>query len=274
MYRDLLVHVDGGPGGRARLRFAVDLAERLNARLSGLHVTPPAEVPPMYKASQLAGAINRIAEDLAVDARQAATIFSEETSQCSVTPSWSQSAGNIAAGISKKARFADLVILGQYEQQNSPERHPLPAAHSVVLNCGRPVLVVPASAQPGELRRIAVAWDGSREAARAVHDALTLLRMAQSVQIVTVVLRSEDGSDGDDNRLPAHLRRHGVKVANDVIQIRTDQEHRSLQDTIGQDHYDLLVMGGYSHAIWMEFIFGGATQSILLSSTIPVLVSH
>jgi nucleotide-binding universal stress UspA family protein len=274
MYRDLLVHVDGGPDGRARLRFAVELAERLNARLSGLHVTPPAEVPPMYKASQLAVVIDKIADDLALDARQAAAIFSEETTQCSITPSWSQSAGDVAAGISEKARFADLVILGQYEQQDSPERHPLPAAHSVVLNCGRPVLVVPANARPGELRRIAIAWDGSREAVRAVHDALPLLRMAQSVQIITVVPQSENGGDSNDNRLSAHLRRHGVKVGDDVIQIRTDEEHGSLQNTIEQDRYDLLVMGGYSHSMWIEFIFGGATQSILLSSTIPVLVSH
>jgi hypothetical protein len=82
-----------------------------------------------------------------------------------------------AQGISHRARYADLVILGQYEWQGSPETHPLPIAHPVVLRCGRPVLVVPAAVQQSALARIAIAWEGSREAVRAVHDALPLLRL-------------------------------------------------------------------------------------------------
>jgi nucleotide-binding universal stress UspA family protein len=165
-------------------------------------------------------------------------------------------------------------MLGQYEWQGSPETHPLPISASVVLRCGRPVLVVPAAAQQSALARVAIAWDGSREAVRAVHDALPLLRLARSVQIVTMIPPSAEDNDVDAASVSAHLAKHGVEIGVDTLQIRTDDEHASLRQRIEQGHYDLLVMGGYSHPMWLEFIFGGLTQSILLSSKIPVLVSH
>jgi nucleotide-binding universal stress UspA family protein len=142
------------------------------------------------------------------------------------------------------------------------------------LRCGRPVLVVPATVQSTALGRIAVAWDGSREAVRAVHDALPLLRLAPSVQIVTMIAPSAADDDVDARSLSTHLANHGIEVGANVLLIRTAKEHQSLQKQIDQGQYDLLVMGGYSHAKWFEFIFGGATQSLLLSSKIPIFVSH
>lgn len=274
MYRDVLVHVDGGPTGRGRVQFAADLAERSDARLNGLHVTPPAEVPPLYKPSFVAGVAAKRTADLALDARRAEEIFSEATGNHSIATNWSQSAGDVVRGISDKARFADLVIVGQDEWQGSPERHPLPIAHSVVLKCGRPVMVVPAKMQRKDLARIAIAWDGSREAVRAVHDALPLLRQSRSVQVITMLSRSAIADEMDTNALSAHLARHGIEVGSDVLQVRTAEEHASLRKQIESGPYDLLVMGGYSHPMWLEFIFGGTTQSILLSSGIPVFVSH
>jgi len=274
MFRDLLVHVDGGQAGRRRVQFAADLAVRTGARLSGIHVTPPAEVPPLYKPSQVAKVAADLSSKLALDAQAAATVFSEEATGRLADACWFEAEGDVAQGISNRARYADLVILGQYEWQGSPLTHPLPIAHSVVLRCGRPVLVVPAVIQPSSLARIAVAWDGSREAVRAVHDALPLLRLSRSVQIVTIIPPSADDNEVDTESLLGHLAKHGIEIGTDVLQIRTAKEHDSLRKQIEQGQYDLLVMGGYSHPMWMEFIFGGVTQSILLSSKIPVLVSH
>jgi Universal stress protein family. len=81
MFRDLLVHVDGGQGGRRRVQFAVALAARMGARLSGLHVTPLPDVPPLYKPSRVAEVAAGIASELSLDAREAATIFNEEATQ-------------------------------------------------------------------------------------------------------------------------------------------------------------------------------------------------
>jgi nucleotide-binding universal stress UspA family protein len=270
MFRDLLVHVDGSPAGRRRVQFAVGLAKRMSARLSGLHVTPSVEVPPRYKPSRVDQAATEISAKLALDARAAAMIFREEAADAC----WFEAAGDMVQGISDKARYADVVILGQYEWQGAPERHPLPIAHPVVLRCGRPVLVVPADVQPSAFASIAVAWDGSREAVRAVHDALPLLRMSRSVEIVTMIAPSAEGKDADAKSLSAHLANHGIEVGTNVLQLKTPAEHESLRKHLEQGHYDLLVMGGYSHAMWLEFIFGGATHSILMSSRIPILVSH
>jgi len=98
-------------------------------------------------------------------------VFSEEAAGRLTDACWFEAEGDVDQGISNRARYADLVILGQYERQGSPETHPLPIAHSVVSRCGRPVLVVPAAVQLSALERIAIAWDGSREAVRSVHDA-------------------------------------------------------------------------------------------------------
>ena len=274
MLRDLLVHVDGSQAGRCRVQFAADLALRMGARLSGIHVTPTAEVPPLYKPSQVANVAAGLSSKLAMAAQSAATAFSEEVTGRMADVRWFEMEGDVVQSISDKARYADLVILGQYESQGSPETHPLPIAHSVVLKCGRPVLVVPATAKQSSLARIVVAWDGSREAVRAVHDALPLLRLSQSVQIVTMIPKSADDNEVDAESLLAHLAKHGIEVGTDVLQLRTIKEHDSLRKQIEQGNYDLLVMGGYSHPMWQEFIFGGATQSILLSSKIPAFVSH
>jgi nucleotide-binding universal stress UspA family protein len=215
-----------------------------------------------------------LSSKLTLDEQAAATVFSEEASGRLADACWLNAEGDVVQGISNRARYADLVILGQYERQGWPEAHPLPIAHSVVLRCGRPVLVVPAVVQSSSLGRIAIAWDGSREAVRAVHDALPLLRLARLVQIVTIISPSAQDNEIDTKNLLWHLAKHGIEVGTEMHQIRTIKEHDSLSWQIEQGHYDLLVMGGYSHPMWLEFIFGGATQSILLSSKIPVLVSH
>ena len=124
---------------------------------------------------------------LASDARAAATPFTEQARQRLEGACWFEAAGNVVEGISEKARYADLVIVGQYEWQGPLETHPLPIAHSLSLQCGRPVLVVPADMQSKAFDRVAIAWDGSREAVRAVHDALPVLRLSRSVDIVEIV---------------------------------------------------------------------------------------
>ncbi|HEV2547827.1 MAG TPA: universal stress protein [Stellaceae bacterium] len=273
MFRDLLVHVDGTQAGRRRVKLALDLAKRTESQLSGLHVTPPPEVPPRYKPSRVAGVEADISRYLAIDAQSAERLFSEETSH-QTNISWHQANGDMVEGICERARYADLVLLGQYEWQGTAETHPLPVAHRVVLRSGRPVLVVPEEARPSDFARVAVAWDASREAVRAVHDALPLLRLARSVETVAMVDSTGKDDELDLRRLAAHLKNHGVPIEPRTQKMSSANEHAALREQLAHGHYDLIVMGGYSHSIWREFIFGGATQSILLSSRSPILVSH
>ena len=107
-----------------------------------------------------------------------------------------------------------------------------------------------------------------------MHDALPLLALSQSVEIVTIIAPSAVESADDAKQLSAHLANHGIEIEAGLIQIRSEEEPVALRKQMEKAEYDLLIMGGYSHPKWLEFIFGGATQSILLLSKIPVLVSH
>ena len=168
-------HQLGAPHGRTAQR----LARHAAAGESALK----------FKPSQIARAASEISLKLASDARAAATVFTERAGGQLERASWFEAAGDVVDGISEKARYADLVIVGQYQWQGPLETHPLPIAHSLSLQCGRPVLVVPADLPSEAFDRVAIAWDGSREAVRAVHDALPFLRLARSVDIVEIVVR-------------------------------------------------------------------------------------
>jgi nucleotide-binding universal stress UspA family protein len=215
-----------------------------------------------------------LSSTLTSDALAAAAMFNEETRGRLTDARWFEAQGDVVRNINFCACYADLAILGQNVWQEPPTSHPLPIADSVLLQCGRPILIMPAVVTHTHFKRIVIAWDGSREAVRAVHDALPFLSAATSVHVVTMIPASGETSAVDAESLVAHLGRHAVAVQAGVQQIKTDQEHDSLRKQIEHGHYDLLVMGGYSHSMWRDFIFGGATQSILMSSTMPVLVSH
>ena len=103
---------------------------------------PPPDVPPLYKPSQLDEAVAYMSKKLASNARAAKEAFSEGVAQRLADTRWFGADGDVVDGICEYARYADLVILGQYEWQGPHLAHPLPIAHSVVLRCGRPVLVV------------------------------------------------------------------------------------------------------------------------------------
>src|SRR5471032_759876 len=104
MLRDLLVHVDGSDAGRRRLQFAIDHALRTGARLSGLHVMPPPDVPPLYKPSQLDEVVANMSLKVAANARAAKRVFDEEAAQRLADMRWFESDGDVVDGISASAR--------------------------------------------------------------------------------------------------------------------------------------------------------------------------
>jgi nucleotide-binding universal stress UspA family protein len=270
--RDILVHVDGTEAGRRRIACAFDLAERHQARLTGLHVTAPVDVPPYYKPSlvgQVATALEQRSEQ---NAQVSAALFNAAAAQHSVEVLWQATNGGMARAICNYARWSDLVIVGQYEREGTAERHPLSLAGDVAQDCGRPVLVVPAPVERSALRRVLIAWDGGRQVVRAVHDALPLLRRAQSV-VEIATIEDQPSADGLQPLLD-HLRRHQIAIEGDVHLRPSGSTAGALVERVKQGHFDLLVMGAYGHPAWLEFLFGGTTPAALLNASSPVLVSH
>lgn len=184
--------------------------------------------------------------------------------------------GDVARLLSLRARHADLVVLGQPDREGMVADGPgLPA--TVALDCGRPVIVVPTigtAATIGE--RVLVAWDGGREAVRAVNDALPILRRAKSVTVLSVnpAESEDDGPREPGADISLHLARHSVKVE---AQRRITAELSAgdvILNEVANKGSDLLVMGTYGHSRLRELVLGGVTRQILASMTIPVLMSH
>lgn len=278
-YRSILVHLDIDRGCPGRVAAAVELATRLDAHLIGLY--PTAEyVMPAFAAGGLP------AEVLAMQRRQAVAraesglaAFREAAErggaahEARLEPCTDVDVPDV---LSLHLRYADLAILGQPDPQDpaSPGRSLL---ENVVLASGRPALIVPfigAAKPPGE--KVMVAWDGGREAARAVADALPLLKAARSVTVMVVNASRGSGNHGEEPGadIATHLARHGVTVEVHHSEASDISIGDVLLSRISDEGTDLLVMGAYGHSRLRELVLGGVTRTLLGHMTVPVLMSH
>jgi nucleotide-binding universal stress UspA family protein len=166
------------------------------------------------------------------------------------------------------ARLRDLTIM--------PASNDRWYAEAVIFGSGKPTLILPESPRPRpfELGTVAVAWDFSRAAARAVADAIPLLEKAKKVRVVTVLNEKHMDNKHSAEELSKNLSRHGI----DVVLDRVDAKGRSIGDVleayVASHASDMLVMGAYGHSRLREFVLGGATKSLLLKPPLPILFSH
>lgn len=150
-------------------------------------------------------------------------------------------------------------------------------AEAVLFGAGRPVVVYPeagAIAAGSTFGTVAVAWDASRSAARAVADALPVLREAREVRILTVTDEKPGVQGGAATELARHLRTHGVEAHVDEISAADEPIGRVMRQYVADRSVELLVMGGFGHSRALEFVLGGATASVLEAPPCPVLMSH
>jgi nucleotide-binding universal stress UspA family protein len=241
---DMLVYLDKSPACVERLELACRLAHRFEAYL--LAVCPE--------------------EAIAVGER-----FAKILKQENLDGEWELAVGLPASYVTRRSQAVDLVILGQ----RTPD-HPtgLDAPEEVVLACGRPVLIVPYA---GHIERIGetalVAWNGSREAARAAQDALPLLSASASVTVLLINPEEEADIDAADN-LVVHLARHGLNAKKLVAREDILAVSDALLAQVSALGADLLVMGAYGHSRLREMILGGVTRDVLRNMNVPVLMSH
>ena len=173
------------------------------------------------------------------------------------------------------AHYADLIVVPSATGADSGVAHEY--FTNLLIGSGRPVLVVPPSYQAkARISRAVVAWQPSRECARAVHDALPLLKTAESVDILVVDPEIGEFAHGDQPGadIAAHLAKHGLKVQ---VYVRLRMGHTiaaSILQHAKEVGADLLVAGGYGHSRFREFMLGGVTRDLLCSTHLPVLFSH
>lgn len=175
----------------------------------------------------------------------------------------------LAATASLAARYHDVSLVG-WEAENPTSRT---TAESLVFGSGRPVTLLPPEFDVAALDHVAIAWDGGRVAARAVADARPFLARARRVSVLTVV-DEKPLATGDGERLAASLRRAGVEADAATLTGGRRAVATTLQECARDRGAGLLVMGGYGHSRVRDFVMGGATEGVLKSLLMPVMLSH
>jgi nucleotide-binding universal stress UspA family protein len=268
--KDLLVHLDSGPRAAERLGLAVALARRHGARLTGLFAERTA------LGVSLVG--RRDPENVARAAAEVRARFEAACAAAGVGARfWALEGAEDtevvdAAGVC--CRRVDLSVLGQQRGDDAPAPEGL--VERVIAGGGRPVLVVPSiGSYPDAGRRVLVAWTGSREAARALHDALPLLERAERVTVLSLQ-RPGDGGGGGLPPLDVtdHLRTHGVAAAYDHWIVGDLSAVDAILNRASDEGADLAVLG--AHGLLGHGLLAGergTTRAILETMTTPVLLS-
>ena len=169
------------------------------------------------------------------------------------------------------ARLHDLTI------QPEPEADGFGAScvQAVEIGSGKPVILLPSQRRRLQaLERIAVAWDFSREAARALADALPLLKRAREVHVLTVLGEKPLNSHATRSDLEKFLTAHGLRFSLHNAALEGDNIGPFLMDRAVAGGADLLVMGAYGHSRLREIVLGGATREVLQAPLLPVFLSH
>lgn len=267
-YKAILVQAEGGPHCEARLSCAIDLAERFGAHLIGLGAET---VPPGAMADPFGAWTGAILQQIEADLVAAQGQF--KTRVGTRPHSWRVSRDLPARALGDAARAADLIVTDSASRSRAP--YFSADLGDLVLTAGRPVLIAPPGRDRLKASRVVVAWKDSREARRAVADALPFLAAAEDVLVVEV--SPADRRDEAAVRVEAvagHLVRHGVKARSGVVDAADDDAGTLLLGQAARLDADLIVAGGYGRTRLGEWVFGGVTQTLLDQDACFVLLSH
>ena len=277
-YRSLLLHLDGKPLCAARSNLAITLAQAMDCHLVGLAPTGLLTLPVVPEAAVPLAEFSALAwEALHEQARLAAEGLRQ---RCEAARLRSfevlVDAADEAESLVRHSHCSDLLIMTQPDPAAAGQRADRAMLEQVLLHSARPCLLLPYAGRFANLgERVLVAWDDSREAARAVADALPLLRRAQQVKVINW----NEGGLGDTptraglEALQQWLLWHGVAAETHSASTDIAIADAMLSQAADLDA-DLIVMGAYGHSRWTERMLGGATRGLLASMTVPVLMSH
>ena len=279
-FRDIMVFLDAGPASAGRLQLASRIARQHGADLSaaflhdGAAVNHAAIAPHLALGAQLRsvelGVQRRDAtqDDMEADFRQCLRAYGGDGE-------WHAVQRGDRAHLIELARTVDLLVLGQI----NPHLRPAPwwRTNEIVVGCGRPVLLVPYVGRYAEVgRRVLIAWDGSREAAHALHDAVPMMDGTSEVTVVTV--RNHGGLYPHDRagteRVIRYLARHDIAARAEHPERGSNAVSDVLLSAAMDCSADLIVAGAYHHSPLREALVGGVSRELLQAMTVPVLMAH
>jgi nucleotide-binding universal stress UspA family protein len=274
MFRTVLVETGHFEFAADRVRAAIGVAKRFDAMLVGFTCGLPALSYQVYDPALGAVAVGPDyteldRERLLDEFKAAADSFRKATEGSGLETAWEQAFDAPTSAIVRAAVAADLIVLGRGDTSLLGNAA-MPSAGDVVLHAGRPVLVLQKGVDSVSLDTVVVAWKDTREAQRAIADALPFLKQAKSV-IVTEV--DEGGGDSSLPRAAGFLTRHGVAAKTQLLK-REGVVEDQLIDFATRAGAGLIVAGAYGRTRLREWIFGGMTRELLLRSPVPCFLSH
>jgi nucleotide-binding universal stress UspA family protein len=268
----MMVHLDVERDCEQRVQLALDLAHRFEAALIGVAGMP---LRPKFSA----GGIVVYGDPSEEDRRAVGVRFEEMGRKFCVQGQhlkqveWRTALELPADLVAREARAADLVILGP--RHTSGPLCDLIEPGVVLLRVGRPILVVPETVTPLQLRRVVVACKDTRECRRAIRDALPFLRRARQVLLVEI---GEESSKTQEKTsladIARYLARHDVIIADEIWRRARGPAASELVELVRSEKADLVVAGGYGHSRLGEWIYGGVTHELLSSNGACCMLSH
>ncbi|SDI70077.1 Universal stress protein family protein [Bradyrhizobium sp. Rc2d] len=275
-YATVMVCLALDQSNEARLQVAGELAERFEAAIVGVAAAQFA--PPLYFADGAEAQVLIEDGEASVKRRLAGleAQFRAATRNRGGHAEWRSAMDFPARFVLEQARCADIVISGGQSPAFS-DAFALASAKDLVMQAGRPLLVVPDNANWLDLRSVLVAWKDTPEARRAVVDALPMLRKARDVTIVEIPEQGDNRSVvmAGVSDVAAWLARHGVTATARVSEAaRNESAAAQLDKVAGDVGAGLIVAGAYGHSRFRELILGGVTQYLVTQSARSVLLSH
>lgn len=261
--KDILLYLDDSPACERTVDAALSLAQAQGARVTGLSIVTYGYYQPHYlRAEEKIAAVGALLEMKAEAAGVEACYRSIESSVVGV---------GVRELLIRNSYCSDLVVVGQESRQTL---RAAAVVEHLVAGCGRPVLIVPAAGVfPSVGSRVLVAWKNGREAARTLHDTLSILRRAELVTLLAVA-SDEESNQYRWEEVQEHLQRHGIQTRVELQPVTTATLADSLLNHACEGGYDLLVMGAYSPTNRRGSLVGDVAGQILREMTLPVLMSH
>jgi len=272
-YATIMVHQSVDGTNDSRLSIAVDLARRFNAKLIG--VAACAVRPSAYGGGAFMDSIvSELRPITQKRLNEAADRFRRGSEGRLKRIEWREALAKPTMYVAEQARAADLIVTGA--ARDGVYLDPLTELDpgELIMEVGRPVLVVPPEIDQFYAKHIVVAWKDTREARRAILDSLPLLKMATDVTVVEIAEHADMNAatrSGED--VAEWLKRHGVCAGANAV-VADDKPFYALAALLEQNAGDLIVAGAYGHSRVQEWVFGGVTRDLLMKSRCCCLFSN
>lgn len=276
-FRQIIVQLDEGAASGLRAKAAADFAQRHGAHLTGVFLT--SEYVRQYMAAESLSALPADVVQQVLSGHESAVTklageagaqFEAACAGSGISHDWRMVGGDSPQSFLALARASDLTIFPRQAKACLSE-HGLSAAQ-VTLASGGPLLITPEDDYaPPMGRRVLVAWNGGREAARALQDAWPILEKAETVHVLTV---SPEGEGDPDGLLQALLAKHGVKAELISDPSQDESAAEAIERQVAELGADLLVMGLYGRPRLQELLLGGVSRAMVAASPIPIFASH